>query len=108
MTEAAQRSPNAGRPPGSGTLAVVVPLYNEEEVVREFQARLSAVLGTIAMQSTVLYVNDGSTDRTLETLLELRQADPRIEIIDLEPQLRKGNRAHGRAGPCRCGRRRGH
>ncbi len=80
--------PGAVRSAG-GTLTVVVPVYNEQEVVREFHGRLSAVLDAIPMKSTVLYINDGSTDRTVETLLDLRRSDPRVEIIDLSRNFGK-------------------
>jgi len=88
MTETTTRDRGAGVT-GRETLAVVVPVYNEQEVVREFHRRLAAVLDTIAMRSTVLYVNDGSTDRTVETLLELRRGDSRVEIIDLSRNFGK-------------------
>ncbi len=78
-----------GSPPGGGTLAVVVPVYNEQEVVREFHRRLTAVLDAIEMRSTVVYVNDGSADQTLESLLDLRRSDPRVVIIDLSRNFGK-------------------
>jgi len=89
MTETAMRSSEGERLPIGGTFAVVVPVYNEEEVVREFHERLSSVLDAIEMRSTVLYVNDGSVDRTMEILLDLRRADPRVEIIDLSRNFGK-------------------
>jgi glycosyltransferase involved in cell wall biosynthesis len=89
MNQGTTRRLDTGRADGSRTLAVVVPVYNEEDVVREFHKRLSEVLHGIAMKSTVVYVNDGSADRTLQTLLELRQGDPRVEIIDLSRNFGK-------------------
>jgi len=89
MMGTALRRPDAGPAPVGGTITVVVPVYNEEEVVREFQGRLSAVLDASGMRSTVLYVNDGSKDRTLEILLDLRRADSRVEIIDLSRNFGK-------------------
>jgi glycosyltransferase involved in cell wall biosynthesis len=89
MTEAAVPDPSTRTTPEGGTLAVVVPVYNEEEVVREFHGRLGAVLDSIQARSTVLYVNDGSSDRTLETLLDIRRGDPRVEIIDLSRNFGK-------------------
>lgn len=80
------RGPQVG---SEGTLAIVVPVFNEEEVTREFHARLATVLDGIEMQSTVIYVNDGSVDRTLETLLDLRRSDPRVEVIDLSRNFGK-------------------
>jgi glycosyltransferase involved in cell wall biosynthesis len=89
MMDAPARVRDTGESKVRESLTVVVPVYNEEEVVREFQARLSAVLDALPMSSTVLYVNDGSTDRTMDALLTLRQADPRVEIIDLSRNFGK-------------------
>lgn len=63
-------------------LYVVVPCYNEEEVLRETASRLAAKLrelaeaGRIAANSRVLFVNDGSKDRTWEIIAELHQEHP--------------------------------
>lgn len=89
MTGTAMQHSNAGQTPVGETLTVVVPVYNEEEVVREFHGRLSKVLDACEMRSTILYVNDGSLDRTLETLLDLRRADSRVEVIDLSRNFGK-------------------
>ncbi|MEN6305120.1 MAG: glycosyltransferase, partial [Armatimonadia bacterium] len=45
-------------------LSVVVPLYNEAEVIEEFCRRLELVLSGLDMQSEVILVDDGSTDET--------------------------------------------
>lgn len=50
------------------TLSVVVPAYNEAEVLAEFHRRTSKVLESLEMEWEILYVNDGSTDDTLEVL----------------------------------------
>lgn len=63
-------------------LYVVVPCYNEEEVLRETASRLAAKLrelaeaGRIAANSRVMFVNDGSKDRTWEIIAELHQEHP--------------------------------
>ena len=65
-------------------LGVVVPCYNEEEVLPETARRLSEVLaglrndGLVHGASFVLYVDDGSKDRTWTLIEELHQADPRV------------------------------
>ena len=63
------------------TLSVVVPAYNEEEVLSEFHRRLCDVLDKLSISSEILYINDGSNDRTLEVLNTLQ--DSRVAIIDL-------------------------
>src|SRR5215469_10295776 len=48
------------------TLSVVVPLYNEEQVISEMHSRLQAVLGAQGLDFEIILVNDGSRDRTEE------------------------------------------
>jgi glycosyltransferase involved in cell wall biosynthesis len=65
-------------------LGVVVPCYNEEEVLPETARRLSDVLaglrddGLVHQTSFVLYVDDGSKDRTWALIEELHRADSRV------------------------------
>lgn len=64
-------------------LSVVVPVYNEEEVLPAFHARLSAVLGTLPCQSEILFVNDGSKDGTAAVLERLAAQDERVKLLAL-------------------------
>jgi glycosyltransferase involved in cell wall biosynthesis len=65
------------------TVSVVVPLYNEEENVRELHARLREVLDTIGSDYEVLFIDDGSTDRTLELLQHIQEQDNRVVVLSL-------------------------
>ena len=69
------------------TLSVVVPAYNEEAVLPELQRRLAAVLEKMEVDWEVVYVNDGSTDNTLQILINFH--DPRMAIIDLSRNFGK-------------------
>lgn len=71
------------------TLSVVVPAYNEQEVLPEFHKRTAAVLDSLPFCAEVIYINDGSSDATLEVLYALRQQDPRVGIIDLSRNFGK-------------------
>lgn len=70
-------------------LAIVVPCYNEEEVLPETNRRLLALLTHMQAQqlvtadSSVHFVDDGSRDRTWALIEELSAADPRIHGIKL-------------------------
>ncbi|MDY6839145.1 MAG: glycosyltransferase family 2 protein [Thermodesulfobacteriota bacterium] len=64
-------------------LSVVVPVYNEQEVIREFHHRLSEVLEGPDITAEIVYVNDGSTDGTLDILLALNRGDNNVHVIDL-------------------------
>jgi dolichol-phosphate mannosyltransferase len=68
---------------GQKILSVVVPVYFEEAVIREFHRRTVSALALLEPEFKIelIFVNDGSTDRTLEILIELREQDPRIRII---------------------------
>ncbi len=64
-------------------LTVVVPAYNESEGLREFHARVSAVLDGLDLDTEVLYVDDGSRDDTWDIMCALRDADPRVSTLRL-------------------------
>jgi glycosyltransferase involved in cell wall biosynthesis len=70
-------------------LSIVVPAYNEREVLREFHRRLAAVLAGLDLPCEVLYVNDGSTDDTLAVLYELSFGDSRIGVLNLSRNFGK-------------------
>jgi len=67
----------------SVVLSVVVPVFNEAEVLQEFNSRLSQVLVDVVDQSEVIYVDDGSTDESAEIMLGFSKLDPRISIVSL-------------------------
>jgi glycosyltransferase involved in cell wall biosynthesis len=70
-------------------VSIVVPAYNEDDVILEFNRRLSVVRQKLSMRSEVIFVNDGSTDNTLELLRTLKAADPTIGIVDLSRNFGK-------------------
>jgi glycosyltransferase involved in cell wall biosynthesis len=81
-------SENTGRGDGS-RLSIVVPVFNERDVLPEFHRRLLAVLDGLPMSSEVLYVNDGSSDASLLLLEDLCAADARIALLDLSRNFGK-------------------
>lgn len=70
-------------------LSIVVPAFNEGDVILEFNRRLSLVRKALSMPSEVIFVNDGSTDSTFDLLRSLRSADPTIGLIDLSRNFGK-------------------
>lgn len=70
-------------------LAVVVPAFNEGESLREFHARLAAVLDKLDLSSEVLYVDDGSRDDTWTVMCALRESDPRVATLKLSRNFGK-------------------
>lgn len=85
-------SPDSRPPPpgkSGARLSVVVPAYNEQEVLAPFHERLTQVLDGLDLEAEVVYVNDGSSDATLDLMLGLRAADPRVAVVDLSRNFGK-------------------
>lgn len=61
--------------------SVVVPLYNEESVIQETYKRLKKVMEATDGSYEVIFVNDGSRDRTLEIARGIRGRDKRIKLL---------------------------
>jgi len=79
------------------TISVVAPVYNEEVVIHEFYSRLSSVLKAMPTKSyELIFVNDGSRDRTLVILKDIAQGDSCVKVID----LRKN---YGQTAALQCG-----
>jgi glycosyltransferase involved in cell wall biosynthesis len=59
-------------------LSVVVPVFNEEENIPELYRRLRAVLPQVVQEWEILFVDDGSRDRSWELIRALAAQDPRV------------------------------
>lgn len=70
-------------------LYLVIPCYNEEEVLPETSKRLTAKLGAmiemrfISQDSKIVFVNDGSKDRTWQLIRQYHEENPMIQGINL-------------------------
>jgi polyisoprenyl-phosphate glycosyltransferase len=79
-------------------LAIVVPCYNEEEVLPETARRLGDLMdrmvlaGKVSAESTIRFVDDGSRDRTWQLIEELAVSSPRFRGVKLSR-----NRGHQNA-----------
>lgn len=70
--------------PSAFTLSVVVPCYNEEAVIGETHARLTSELARLeGAEFEIVYVDDGSRDRTPEVLRGLSERDARVRVVRL-------------------------
>jgi len=63
--------------------SLIIPVYNEEALIDELAARSAKAVESFVTDYEILFVNDGSTDLTLNRLIELRKTNPQIKIVDL-------------------------
>jgi len=64
-------------------VTVIVPVFNEEKLVEQFYSRVKSAIAHIRSHSfTLLFVNDGSTDSSLEKLKNLALRDTAVRIVD--------------------------
>ena len=80
---------STSEPKAPSLISIVVPAYNEGDVIPEFNRRLSIVRQELLLSSEVIFVNDGSKDNTLELLRGLKATDPTIGIVDLSRNFGK-------------------
>jgi glycosyltransferase involved in cell wall biosynthesis len=64
-------------------VSVVVPVFNGADLIASCQAALDPVLDTIEGGAEVVYVDDGSTDDTVDALRSLQEVDARVRIVEL-------------------------
>ncbi|MCX6349040.1 MAG: glycosyltransferase, partial [Candidatus Aureabacteria bacterium] len=62
-------------------LSVVIPIYNEEEVLPHLYGRLAKALEGIGMPYEIIFVDDGSRDSSLAVLAQLNSQNPRVKAI---------------------------
>jgi polyisoprenyl-phosphate glycosyltransferase len=64
-------------------ISVVVPIFNEEELIRSFHAAVADAMNDGGEAWEVVYVNDGSRDSSLLLLRELQAEDTHVVVVDL-------------------------
>ena len=65
------------------TYSVVIPVYNEAEVLPELYKRLTEIMEQEEGLYEIVFVNDGSQDKSFEIMKEMSQKDNRVKIINL-------------------------
>lgn len=96
MAGAQDAQPTMGRPYNPAMdrerLTVVVAAYNEADALPALHPRIAAVLDALAgdgVDGRVLYVDDGSRDRTWQVMAALAAADPRVAVLRLSRNFGK-------------------
>jgi dolichol-phosphate mannosyltransferase len=64
-------------------ISVVLPVYNEEKGVAEVYRRLKAVLAGMSLSHEIIFVNDGSRDRSWESILDVARQDRAVKAVNL-------------------------
>ena len=82
------RTANRGEPRRQ-MLSVLVPLLNEERGIGALLGHLRPVLDGLGLEWEIVFVDDGSTDRTFDTLKSLHAQDQRIKAISLSRNFGK-------------------
>jgi dolichol-phosphate mannosyltransferase len=68
---------------GTPEISVFLPVYNEEPNLRPLHAKMDEALGKLGRTAEIIYVDDGSTDGSLEVLRELAHRDARVRVVAL-------------------------
>ena len=69
-------------------ISVVIPCYNEQESLPELFEKLEAVMREMKCDYEYIFVDDGSTDRTVAVLRTLRDRSPNVGIISFRAKNR--------------------
>ncbi len=64
-------------------LSLFLPVLDEEENLRPMHAKISAALDALGKTAEVIFVDDGSTDKSLEILKDIAESDDRVRVISL-------------------------
>ncbi len=70
-------------------ISLVVPVFNEQEVLGVFLEKTSGVLDDAGLDYEYVFVNDGSSDATLAALIAISLENPRVRIVDLSRNFGK-------------------
>lgn len=62
-------------------VSILIPLYNEEESLRPLFTEIKNALKNISIDYEIMFVDDGSTDNSLQIIKELAKANPKIRYI---------------------------
>ena len=72
------------------SVGILVPCFNEEVVLPQFYSRVQSVIEKIdSIDFHYIFVNDGSSDRTIQLMHEFREKNSRVHIVDLSRNFGK-------------------
>ncbi len=65
------------------TIDIVIPVYNEEQIIERFYSRLQHALDQLPYQFQIYFIDDGSKDNTHQILTGIANTDPRVVVVQL-------------------------
>ena len=68
---------------GEVAVSIIVPAHNEEESLPHLHQQITTAMAPLGVQWQVVYVDDGSTDRTFQILEGIAQRDPHVAVVQL-------------------------
>ncbi len=63
-------------------ISVILPVYNEEENIVQMHAEIDAVMQEMNVDYEIVFINDGSSDLTLNRLVEIQEVDPNSVVVE--------------------------
>jgi len=73
----------------SSQISIVVPCYNEESVIEIFLQQITPILENLKQTYEIIFINDGSTDNTLNSMINAKKIYKNIRIINLSRNFGK-------------------
>ena len=70
-------------------ISIIIPVYNEEENITPLYKELKAVLEKLSYQHEIIFINDGSIDKTEESILSLMEKDAHIMYLEFSRNFGK-------------------
>ena len=70
-------------------ISVIIPIFNEENAIPEFLSRMAPIIKGSHYEFELIFVDDGSTDRSVEMLIREQPTYPSIKVIELSRNFGK-------------------
>lgn len=77
--------------PNSVDLSVIIPLYNEEDSIRELYHEICRACDPLNRSFEMIFIDDGSTDGSFAVLEALHRSDPRVKVIQFRRNMGKSD-----------------
>ncbi len=71
------------------TISILVPCYNEQEVIDLCHKEITSIIDNLPYNFEIIYINDGSSDETLDKLQKIQKKDERVIVINLSRNFGK-------------------